>query len=183
MEVEAPRTVLGAAIAELIPDPQQRAKIDALRFSWLSIGAGIAGGVGGLLAGWLSIPALYWINGIAAAAFAVVAGCAMPSSTRHGVVARKAVYRQAFSDSRLVLLFLASVATLTAFMGFYAAMPMLMSRYGLDPGAYGRAQLANAAAVVALTPLITPWVSQRVQHRPRIDIWPPPWCGQLSPSG
>ena len=48
---EAPRTVLGAAIAELIPDPQQRAKIDALRFSWLSIGAGIAGGIGGLLAG------------------------------------------------------------------------------------------------------------------------------------
>jgi MFS family permease len=166
---EAPRTVLGAAIAELIPDPQRRAKIDALRFSWLSIGAGIAGGAGGLLAGWLSIPVLYWINGIASAAFAIVAACALPS-TRHAMAATKTVYRQAFSDSRLVLLFVASVAVLTAFMGFYAAMPMLMSRCGLGPGAYGCAQLANAVAVVALTPVIAPWVSKRVQHAPRIDI-------------
>ncbi len=167
---EAPRTVLGAAIAELIADPQRRAKIDALRFSWLTIGAGVAGGAGGLLAGRMGIPALYWINGIACAAFAILAACCMPSSTRRGVSTGKGVYRQAFSDNRLVLLFVSSVAILTAFMGFYAAMPMLMSMSGLGPTAYGWAQLANAAAVVALTPLITPWVSRRVEHGPRVDI-------------
>lgn len=60
---ETPRTVLGAAITELISDPQQRAKIDALRFNWLSISASIAGAAGGLIAGWINISALYWING------------------------------------------------------------------------------------------------------------------------
>jgi MFS family permease len=167
---EAPRTVLGAAIAELVADPQRRAKIDAVRFSCLTIGAGIAGGAGGLLAGRMGVPALYWINGIACAAFAIVAACWMPSSTHSGVSTEKSIYRQAFSDTRLVLLFVSSVAVLTAFMGFYAAMPMLMSRCGLGPGAYGWAQLANAAAVVALTPLIAPWVSRRVEHGPRVDI-------------
>jgi MFS family permease len=167
---EAPRTVLGAAIAELIADPQRRAKIDALRFSWLSIGAGAAGAAGGLLSGSIGIPALYWINGIACAAFAVVAACYMPSSTPRTASIRKTSYRQAFSDNRLVLLFITSVAVLTAFMSFYAAMPMLMSVHGLGPGTYGWAQLANATMVVALTPLITPWVSKRVKEGPRVDI-------------
>ena len=167
---EAPRTVLGAAIAELVADPQRRAKIDALRFSWLTIGAGIAGGAGGLLAGWVGVPALYWVNGIACAAFAIVAARWMPASTRRGGSAEKSIYRQAFSDTRLVLLFASSVAVLTAFMGFYAAMPMLMARCGLGPGAYGWTQLANATAVVALTPVIAPWVSSRVVNGPRVDI-------------
>ena len=167
---EAPRTVLGAAIGESITDPQRRAKIDALRFSWLNIGAGVAGAAGGLLAGSLGIPALYWINGIAYAAFAIVAGCYMPPSTPRVVPMKKSSYRDAFSDNRLVLLFAASVAVLTAFMGFYAAMPMLMSLHGLGPGAYGWAQVANATAVVALTPLITPWMSRRVKEAPRVDI-------------
>ena len=77
---EAPRTVLGAAIADLIADPARRAKIDALRFGSMSIGAGIAGGTGGLLAVITGIPALYWINGIACAAFAVAAAFRMPPS-------------------------------------------------------------------------------------------------------
>ncbi len=167
---EAPRTVLGAAIADLIADPARRAKIDALRFGSMSIGAGIAGGTGGLLAGCMGIPALYWINGIACAAFAVAAAFRMPPSPPRAVSTEKIVCRQAFSDVRLILLFASSVAVLTAFMGFYAAMPMLMSRCGLGPGAYGIAQLANAAAVVGLTPLIAPWVSRKVEHGPRVDI-------------
>ncbi len=168
---EAPRTVLGASIADLIADPARRAKIDALRFGSMSIGAGIAGGAGGLLAGWLGIPALYWINGIACAAFAVAAALRMPSSPPPCAVSTgKIVFRQTFSDARLILLFGSSVAVLTAFMGFYAAMPMLMARCGLGPGAYGVAQLANAAAVVGLSPLIAPWVSRKVEGGPRVDI-------------
>jgi O-antigen/teichoic acid export membrane protein len=68
------------------------------------------------------------------------------------------------------LLLVSSVVTLTAFMGLFAAMPMLMSASGLDVGSYGIAQLANALAVVALAPMITPWLSRRVEMRPRLDI-------------
>lgn len=167
---ETPRTVLGAAITELISDPQQRAKIDALRFNWLSISASIAGAAGGLIAGWINISALYWINGAACVAFAVVAACCMSPSTPRSRSTEKSLFWQSFSDMRLLTLFIASVAVLTAFMGFYEGMPMLMSRCGLGPGAYGCTQLAHAAVVVALTPLITPWVSRRVEHSARVDI-------------
>src|SRR6202012_5753025 len=71
---EAPRTVLGAAIGESITDPQRRAKIDALRFSWLNIGAGVAGAAGGLLAGSMGIPTVDLVNALAFAAVAVGAG-------------------------------------------------------------------------------------------------------------
>lgn len=45
----------------------------------------------------------------------------------------KTGYRQAFSDKRLVLLFASGLATLTALMGFFSALPMLMRDCGLVP--------------------------------------------------
>lgn len=168
---DAPRPVLGAAISELIPDPERRAKVDAFRYGWVvNAGAAVTGGIGGLLAGRIGIPVLYLIDGAACLAFAMVALCCMPRNTVHPTSSVPTSYRQALSDRRLVVLLMSSVATLTAFMGLFAAMPMLMSAHGLDAGAYGLAQLANAAAVVALTPLITPWLSRRVADGPRLDI-------------
>ena len=64
----------------------------------------------------------------------------------------KIVCRHAFSDIRLVLLFASSVAVLTAFMCFYAAMPMLMSRCGLGPGAYGVAPFVAFTYRARLSP-------------------------------
>lgn len=167
---DAPRPVLGAAITTLVSDPRRRAKLDSLRFGWiLNAGAGIAGGVGGLLAGWWGTPVLYWINGIACAAFAVVAALFIPSCGVAGA-ATKAGYRQAFSDARLVLLCISSVATLTAMVGFITAVPMLMRAGGLGAGAYGFVQVVNAVAVTALTPLLSPWLSKQLATRSRLDI-------------
>jgi len=167
---DAPRPVLGAAITALVCDPRQRAKLDSLRFGWiLNVGAGIAGGVGGLLAGWWGTPVLYWINGIACAGFAIVAARYIPSGSVPSATV-KAGYRQAFSDVRLVLLCASSVATLTAMMGFITAVPMLMRACGLGAGAYGCVQLVNALAVTALTPLLTPWLSKQLATRTRLDV-------------
>ncbi|ORW78562.1 hypothetical protein AWC22_19285 [Mycobacterium riyadhense] len=166
---DAPRPVLGAAIAEMVPDPRQRAKLDSWRYGWsLNLGAAIAGGVGGLIAGWVGTPVLYWINGIACATFAMVAARWMPAQVHN--TTRKAGYRQAFSDSRLLLMCMSSVATLTAVMGFFAAVPMLMRDCGLGAGAYGWVQMSNALAVIALTPLLTPWLSRRLALGPGLDI-------------
>jgi MFS family permease len=168
---DAPRPVLGAAIGDLLPDPERRAKVDAWRFGWVAnLGAAVTGGAGGLLADRIGIPWLYLIDAAACAAFAVVAVCCLPSDRGTRSAAAKTSYRQAFSDRRLVVLLVSSVATLTAFMALFAAMPMLMSARGLSAGAYGMTQLANAVAVVALTPLITFWLSKRVAVRPRLDI-------------
>jgi MFS family permease len=168
---DAPRPVVSAAISELVTDPEKRSKIDAIRYGWvINAGAAITGGIGGLLADRIGTPILYLINAGACAVFAVVALIWIAPDKRHHATAVKSTYRQALSDSRLVILLIASVLSLTAFMGLFAAMPMLMHAAGLDAGDYGLAQLANALAVVVLTPIITPWLSHRVAERPRLDI-------------
>jgi MFS family permease len=171
MVYDAPRPVLGAAIGDLLPDPERRAKVDAWRVGWVTnLGAAITGGGGALLADRFGIPVLYLIDAAACAVFAVVAACCLPSGRGTRSAAANTSYRQAFADRRLVVLLVSSVTTLTAFMALFAAMPMLMSARGLSAGAYGITQLANAMSVVALTPLITYWLSKRVAARPRLDI-------------
>ncbi|UGT92122.1 MFS transporter [Mycobacterium ostraviense] len=174
---DAPRPVLGAAIAELVPDPGRRAKIDAWRFGWIvSIGRAITGGVGGLLAGWSGVPVLFWINAVACAMLALLAVCCIRAREhrRSPAVTQPADigYRGAFSDARLVLLLGSSLATLTAVRGLYAAVPMLMADSGLGAGEFGWAQLANAVAGIGLTPVMTPWLGRKAaaRFRPRLDI-------------
>jgi MFS family permease len=167
---DAQRVVIGAAIADLISDPARRAKIDGWRYGLVNIGVALSGAIGGLLVDRVGIAVLYYINAIACALYAVVAACCLPGRTRRDEAMEKATYRKAFSDRRLVLLFASSLATLTAFVGFYAAMPMLIGACGLGASAFGCVQLANAIAVIALTPVITPWVSKRIEEGPRLDI-------------
>ncbi len=184
---DAPRPVLGAVIAALLPDPRRRAKIDAWRFGWIvSIGRAVTGGVGGLLAGWSGVPVLYWINAIACAMLALVAACCIPARAPHPAAAIARVVTgsaksagtanircpRATADPRLVLLFASSLATLTAVRGLYATVPMLMVDNGLGVGQFGWVQLANAVAGIGFTPLMTPWLGSRVaaRFRPRLDI-------------
>lgn len=168
---DSPRPVLGAAITELVTDPRQRARLDGWRFGWaLNIGAAIAGGIGGLLADWCGTPLLYRLNGVACAGFAVLAARCLPAGGSRPARQVKVGYRQALCDPRLALLVGSSLATLTAMMGVFAAVPILMSDSGLGVGAYGLVQFVNALTVVALTPLLTPWLSARLASGPRLDI-------------
>ncbi|OBJ50124.1 MFS transporter [Mycobacterium sp. 1423905.2] len=173
LATDAPRPVLGSAITELVSDPQQRAKLDAWRHGWvLNIGAAIAGGLGGLLAAAAGTALLYWLNALACAAFAIVAGVCMPASIRRVTphVSGKCGYRQVLSDYRLLLLVVSALATLTALMGFFAAVPMLMCDSGLGAGDYGWVQVANGIAVITITPVMTRWLSKRLARAPRLDI-------------
>lgn len=168
---DTPRPVLGAAITELVADPRQRARLDGWRFGWaLNIGAALAGGIGGLVADRCGTPLLYWLNGAACAGFAVLAARCVPAGSTRSARQVKHGYRQALCDPRLALLAVSSLATLTAMMGVFAAVPMLMSHSGLGAGAYGFVQFVNALTVVVLTPVVTPWLSVRLASGPRLDI-------------
>lgn len=136
--------------------------------------------------GLVDTPVLYWINGIGCAIFAGLAGRCIPADvcrrTESGLRACTAMskvgYRQALSDKRLVLLAVSGLATLTTLMGFFAAVPMLMSASGLGVGAYGWVQLINALAVVAVTPLLTPWLSKQLASLVHGQtFWPARECG------
>ena len=167
---DAPRPIISAAITELIPDSQQRATVDAFRYGWVvNAGGAITGALGGLLAVRLDVPALFLMNAAACATFAGAAWF-LPRSTQGSAPAALSGYRNAFADKRLVLLYLSSVATLTVMTALFADMPMVMRLHGLGPDAFGWAQVANALGVVVLTPLITPWLSQRIAGGPRLDI-------------
>ncbi len=185
MAYDTPRVVLGAKVTDLIPDPARRAKLDAWRFGLVvNGGAAIAGSVGVLLADWIGLSTLYWVNAIACAGFALVAlYCLPPDKPRRTAGATTMSYTQAFADPRMLVVFLASVATLTAVVGLYSAVPMIMSDHGLSASAYGITQLADAVAIMALTPLMSPWLSRRLAVRPRLDIvagaaaWAVAWMG------
>lgn len=171
MVYDTPRVVLGARITQLIPDPARRARLDAWRFGLVvNGGAAIAGSAGVLLADWLGLPTLYWINAIACAAFALLALYRLPPDKPRRMVAATISYAQAFADRRMLAVFVASVATLTAVVGLYSAIPMIMTARGLSASAYGIAQLADAVAIMVLTPVMTPWLSRRLAVRPRLDI-------------
>jgi MFS family permease len=169
---DAPRPVISAAIAELIPDSGQRAKIDAFRYGWVvNAGGAVTGALGGLLAIRVGVPALFLLHAAACATFAVLALWFLPRSVRSADAANAVSgYRQALSDRRLVLVYLSSVATMTVMTAVIADMPMLMSLQSLGADAFGWAQVANAVGVAAMTPLVTPWLSKRIAIRPRLDI-------------
>ncbi len=127
---DAPRPIISAAIAELIPDSGQRAKIDAFRYGWVvNAGGAITGALGGLLAIRIGVPALFLIScgrlrDVRACGAVVLAsrmlGALLPSTAVSG-------YRHAFADKRLVLVYLSSVATLTVMTALFADIPMVMS--------------------------------------------------------
>ncbi|MGW1496420.1 MFS transporter [Streptomyces sp. NPDC002402] len=166
---DAPRPVVTSVIADLVPDDSERAKINGWRYGSTNIGAAITGAAGGALAGAAGFTMLFWLNAAACAAYAVIALRfleADPKRPDH-VRAHRARYRPLLGDSRLWLLWAASVAALTCAAAIFTSLPMMMEDDGLPPSAYGWTQVANAAAVVALTPVITPWLSRR--------------CGRLRP--
>ncbi|MFZ3491811.1 MFS transporter [Streptomyces sp. 5.8] len=170
---DAPRPVVSAVIADLIPDDAQRAAINGWRHGTVNIGAAITGAVGGLLAGQLGFEALFWFNAAACALCALIAhrylAADAPTATSRNPASSS--LRSALRDPRLWLLWAASNGALICAAGMFTTLPILMEHDNLPPSAYGWTQLANAAAVIALTPVLTPWLSRRCGHqRPMLGM-------------
>ncbi|MFJ6437837.1 MFS transporter [Streptomyces sp. NPDC091416] len=161
---DAPRPVVSAVIADLITEDAQRAAVNGWRYGAVNIGAALTGAVGGLLASHLGFQALFWINALACAVCAAIVQRHLSSDTPNATSSDPGAppfTGYVLRDARLWLLWAASIATLTCAAGMFSALPMLMEHDGLAASAYGWTQVANALAVIALTPLLTPWLSHR----------------------
>ncbi|MGW0875324.1 MFS transporter [Streptomyces sp. NPDC002740] len=159
---DAARPVLSAVIADLIRDDAQRAAVNGWRHGAVNIGAALTGAVGGFLAAHLGFQILFWLNAAACAACALIAHRCLPADTLLATAPSSRVPMRAVTrDARLWLLWAASVFALTCAAGMFTALPMLMADDGLAATAYGWTQVANAGTVIALTPLLTPWLSRR----------------------
>jgi MFS family permease len=165
MVYDAPRPVLSAAIAERFADDRSRASLNASRNFVVNVAAAVAGTSGGLLADRAGIPALLWANAAVCATFGIIAWLFLSDHTDVPADQPTRVHLGAvLRDGRLGLLLLASLATLTAAASLFSSLPMLMVRAGLSAADYGWTQTANAAAVLALSPFLNNWLSQRA-HR------------------
>ncbi|MCX4681342.1 MFS transporter [Streptomyces sp. NBC_01433] len=167
---DASRPIVSALIADLVPSEGGRAVVNGWRHFAVNVGAALTGSLGGLLAGQAGLPLLFWINAVACAVFGIAAWRFLRPGHTPGTVERGG-YRQALKDGRLWLVSLASWCALTCASGMFTALPMLMTAHHLDATAYGWTQAANAAAVLFLSPLVTPWLGRRASSgRPMTGV-------------
>ncbi|MFG2785790.1 MFS transporter [Streptomyces prunicolor] len=172
---DAPRPILTAVVADTVPDESGRARITGWRHFAVNLGAAVTGLVGGALAEPVGIPVLFWCNALMCAAFAVVVLRVLPPSAPERVLGPRG-HREAFTDPLLWLLWLASLLTLVPVAALFSVLPMMMAQDGLPPTAYGWTQVASAAAVIVLSPLLNPWLARRAKR-------PAPMVGLLGMSG
>lgn len=168
---DAPRPVVSATCADLIPDEAGRATFAGWRHLAVNLGAALTGAVGGMLAGPLGIRALIWINAAACAAFAGIVLRYMEADRPAAPGADIGWYRIALRDVRLWLLCLASLSALTCAVSLFSALPMLMTARHLSAAAYGWTQAANALVVVLLSPFLTPLLGRRAATRPLLSVF------------
>ncbi|MFI5749098.1 MFS transporter [Streptomyces sp. NPDC051644] len=162
---DAARPVITTLIDETFPAKAQQALVSGWRHFSVNIGAALTGSLGGYLAATAGLPTLFWVNALACAAFGLAAVLLLPPYTRRtGPEEGRPGYAHALRDTRLWLLSLASLCALICAGSVFTAMPILMSSDNLDATAYGWAQVANAAAVLILSPFLTPWLSRRAAH-------------------
>ncbi|MFD5814773.1 MFS transporter [Streptomyces sp. NPDC127038] len=157
----APWPIVTAAIADTVTSGAERARINGWRHFATNLGAAVTGAAGGALAGPLGISPLVWCNAIVCGGFALVVLAVMPPGGAVRAAHSRGGHRQALSDTRLWLLWLASLAALIPVAGLFSILPLMMTHDGLPVSAYGWTQLASAAAVLVLSPLLNPWLARR----------------------
>ncbi|MFI6283035.1 MFS transporter [Streptomyces sp. NPDC050988] len=159
---DSPRPIVSAVIADTVPDEPTRARIAGWRHFATNLGAATTGAVGGALAAPLGFPALFLFNAAVCAAFAVIAWRIVPPRAhRTHAAPPPGSYWAAFSDLRLILLWLASVCAFVPVTALYAVLPLMMTEDHLPASAYGWSQAAGAAAVLILSPLMNGWLARR----------------------
>lgn len=156
------RPIVSATIQDQIPTEAGRTLVSGWRHFAVNVGAAVTGAVGGMLAADTGMGFLFILNAVACGFFALIAAVFMPSDKRPAPGRHvRSSYRDAARDGRLWLVCLASLCALTACAAMFSSLPMLMTLDRLDAAAYGWTQVAAAAVVVLLTPLLMPYLGRR----------------------
>lgn len=159
---DAPRPVVTALIADAVPDDGTRARIAGWRHFAVNLGAATTGAVGGSLIQPLGTQVLFTLNAAVYGLVGLVVLLTVPASRPTGVAARpRGRHREAFTDPRLWLLWLASLSGLIPMAALFSSLPLMMQRDGLSAAAYGQTQVVSAVAVLVLSPLLNPWLARR----------------------
>ncbi|MBQ0850361.1 MFS transporter [Streptomyces sp. BH-SS-21] len=167
---DAPRPIVSALIADSVPDEPTRARIAGWRYFAVNLGAACTGAVGGLLTEAVGTTPLFLTNAAACALFAAAAWRFLPARTSTPPPV-SGTYRAAFTDVRLMLLWLVSVCALIPVAALYSVLPVMMAQDHLPASAYGFSQVAGAIAVLILSPLLNPYLARRATgNRPMVGL-------------
>ncbi|MFD8664878.1 MFS transporter (plasmid) [Streptomyces microflavus] len=163
---DAPRPAVLALVADLVPEAARGRAYG--RLYWASnIGTGIAGAIGTLLAD-ANITSLFYVAALSNGAFAATVlicriGALPPSATPPSSAA--AGYRTMLRDGPFLALTGLTLLYLCSYQQVLFGLPVAMDSDGLAPSNYGLISLINAIGVIALQPILQPWIDR---HTPLV---------------
>ncbi|MGW0572961.1 MFS transporter [Streptomyces tauricus] len=158
---DAPRPIVSALIMDSVSDEPTRARIAGWRHFAVNCGAACTGAIGGLLSEQVGTAPLIWANALTCGLFAAAARRFLPARSASSRTTGDGSLRNAFSDMRLMLLWLVSVCALIPVAALYSVLPVMMAQDRLPTSAYGWSQVAGAIAVLVFSPLLNPWLARR----------------------
>jgi MFS transporter len=154
--MEVHRPAVSAEINERVTSEAGRTRVQSWMYWMSNVGVSVSGGVGGYLAQSHGYRLLFVIHGVACLAVAVLARRALsPRLVRAGSGSRSFAYREVLADPALRWIAAAAVGAMVCAYGLVSVLPLVMNADGLPPSAYGAAMMANAAAVLVLSPVLT----------------------------
>ena len=169
--MEIHRPVIAAEIHERIDSEAGRTRAQGWTYWVTNVGVSVCGGLGGYLAHAHGYRLLFIANGAACLIVAVIARQVLSPRPLHSSSTSHISYRQVLSDPGLRWITAAAVGAMICAYGLVSVLPLVMSEDKLPPTAYGTAMLANAAAVLVLSPPLTRFLVGR-DDRMRYPIAP-----------
>ncbi|MEV4920621.1 MFS transporter [Streptomyces tirandamycinicus] len=149
--MEVHRPAVSAQINDTISSEAGRTRAQGWIYWSMNVGIAVCGGLGGFLAHHYGYQALFIANGIVCVAFALIARRVLTPRPHAATVPVMVTYRQVLSDPSLRWISVAAVGTMICAYGLVSVLPLLMAS-DLPPTTYGVAMIANAVAVLVLSP-------------------------------
>jgi MFS family permease len=156
LTMESQRPVISAEIHKRVTSEGGRTRVQSWMYWVTNVGVSVSGGLGGYLAHSHGYRMLFVLNGAACLVVAAIARRVLsPRRPVHTSGSRQLAYRQVLADPRLRWITAAAVGAMICAYGLISVLPLTMSADGLPPTTYGTAMIANAAAVLVLSPPLT----------------------------
>jgi predicted MFS family arabinose efflux permease len=144
------RPAVSATVADLVP-VSDRVRAFGLNYWAVNIGASLAPLIGGALAA-ISFFFLFTFDALSSLCYFVLILFRLREPAKHLVsTGHRPSPFVAFSDRRMVLLFVLSSFLTAQFFQAYSTLPLVMRLHGMNAGDYSRAIIANGVTVVILS--------------------------------
>jgi MFS family permease len=158
------RPAANAVVADVVA-PDQMARAYGLLYWAFNVGIAISFAAGGLLVGLVGYGPLFAADAATTFVFALMVTARIPETRPAPPVARghaaiRLGYRQPLTDPHFLVLLALLLLTLLPFLQFMVAVPVVMTRQGHSPAAFGWVMATNGMLIALLQPTLTRWAGR-----------------------